>query len=112
MSRQNAHTPGPWVPNKHSEATVMGGPDGGRAVASCGGYSDNRLEDSGSSENLANARLVAAAPDLLKEARLLRCLVSSSRFQQMTVASALAELEVNTGFSHDNGAAISKAEGK
>jgi hypothetical protein len=59
---------------------------------------------------IANARLIAAAPDLLGEAQLLRCLATSPRFQEMTVREALAELKLN-GMGHDDGAALAKASG-
>jgi hypothetical protein len=58
----------------------------------------------------ANACLVAAAPGLLREAQLLRCLASSPRFQAMTVVEALAELDRN-GMGHDDGAVVAKATG-
>jgi len=60
--------------------------------------------------NDPDASLIAAAPDLLGEAQVLRCLASSPRFQAMTVADALAELAAN-GCGHDGGAAIAKAKG-
>lgn len=56
----------------------------------------------------ANARLIVAAPDLLNEARVLRCLATSPRYQQMTVADALREMKEN-GIGHDDGASIAKA---
>lgn len=58
-----------------------------------------------------DARLIAAAPELLNEAQSLRCLATSPRFQRMTVADALAELKMN-GCGHDDGAAIAKATGE
>lgn len=62
-------------------------------------------------EQKANAALIAAAPGLLAEAQVLRCLASSPRFQHITVAEALEELAAN-GCGHDGGAAIAKAEGR
>ena len=46
---------------------------------------------------------------LLNEAKVLRCLATSPRFQRMSVAEALAELKIN-GMGHDDGAAIAQAE--
>lgn len=58
----------------------------------------------------ANTRLLAAAPDLLREAGVLRCLATSPRFQAMHVREALAELAAN-GCGHDGGAALAAAGG-
>ena len=37
---------------------------GRRVIASCGGYADNWKVDEVHNENIANAKLIAAAPDL------------------------------------------------
>jgi hypothetical protein len=55
------HTPGPWMV-KH-QYNVIGQDD--RMVATCGGYANNSLPDSGFGQNCANARMIAAAPDML-----------------------------------------------
>lgn len=56
------HTPGKWVVfhefNVKEEST-------GRSIASCGGYQVNNYYSKAHEENMANARLVAAAPELL-----------------------------------------------
>ena len=59
------HTPGPWAmpdsgQGRISKVGVNGGWDGMIATADCGDYARSR------SEGLANARLIAAAPDLLE----------------------------------------------
>ena len=59
------HTPGPWsIVPIFGLCNVTGADD--RSICSTGGYSNNVL-DSGAvrAENEANARLVAAAPELL-----------------------------------------------
>ena len=59
----DAHTPGPWtVFNTHLGVGVCATWD----VAHCGGFDTNRSRD----EEVANARLIAAAPDLLEACRL------------------------------------------
>lgn len=63
------HTPGPWTIYK--TVNVMGGSDGRRLVANAGGHQDNRVADNGNGENEANARLIAAAPDLLAALKLV-----------------------------------------
>lgn len=57
---QALHTPGPWRLNAGNEIEIM---DTSRAVARavCGGLSGIRLR-----EAEANARIIAAAPDLLE----------------------------------------------
>ena len=62
-----AHTPGPW----HASSTHLGaafdiGAEDGSSVALVHGFLEN-----GAKEFRANARLIAAAPDLLKAAKAL-----------------------------------------
>ena len=64
MTLNKKHTPGPWgMPDsgqgRISKVGVNGGWDGMVATADCGDYARSR------SEGLANARLIAATPDLL-----------------------------------------------
>ena len=54
------HTPGEW--NIKYQHNVFGGK---RLVANCGGYTSNVPSDNADAVNQANARLIAAAPDLL-----------------------------------------------
>lgn len=58
---QTQHTPGPWNDGLHYHGNLAVQADNGRLVALCGRLSldDEQLE------NQANARLIAAAPDLL-----------------------------------------------
>ena len=56
------HTPGPWQ-IKH-RVNIIGST--GRSVASAGGYTTNTDNGEHILENEANARLIAAAPDLLE----------------------------------------------
>lgn len=58
------HTPGPWklVPKFHASVESSTG----RHVANCGGYTTNMDQGEHMNENEANARLIAAAPDLLE----------------------------------------------
>ena len=59
---KTTHTPGPWGIHKQASMVVAGSK--GFAVASCGGYSDNGTDtEELQGELLANARLIAAAPD-------------------------------------------------
>lgn len=66
MAEQVSHTPGPWHVWHTTNVTTLlesGRPE--RIVANCGVFSDGREADSGYEENEANARLIAAAPELL-----------------------------------------------
>lgn len=55
------HTPAPWNDGLHYQGHLAIQSDSGRLVAFCGAISRNDEQ----LENLANARLIAAAPDLL-----------------------------------------------
>lgn len=59
----NKHTPGPWQIYARAHLTVKGAT--GFVVASCGGYLNNQRDDL-DVELSANAKLIAAAPDLLE----------------------------------------------
>ena len=99
------YTPGPWRAehDAHNFWNVFSCADNEFVVGNEGLYRCDGTDE-------ANARLIAAAPELYAEAQVLRCLATSPRFQNMTVAAALAELKAN-GCGHDDGAAIAKAEG-
>lgn len=56
------HTPGEW--HIKYDFNVFG--PGGRLVAGCGGHSSNVDSQRVHDENIANARLIAAAPRLLE----------------------------------------------
>ena len=55
------HTPAPWNDGLHHQGHLAIQSDNGRLVALCGALA----RDDAQLENLANARLIAAAPDLL-----------------------------------------------
>lgn len=55
-------TPGPWRINARCSTLIEA--DGDRSVCSTGGYFNSAEADGGHAENEANARLIAAAPDL------------------------------------------------
>jgi hypothetical protein len=70
MNKYTKHTPGPWAAN--DDGLVLGNMDNyeGEAplVCTCGSADDLNKEPE---LHLANARLIAAAPDLLKTCRFL-----------------------------------------
>lgn len=108
----NTHTPGTWSVKlaKTYAAQVVAEvprPRGTREVTICRvATPDSHADyDVRRDQAQANARLIAAAPGLLREAQVLRCLATSPRYQGMTVAAALAELAAN-GCGHDGGAAL------
>jgi hypothetical protein len=57
----SGHTPGPWW---IKWGFNVFGPDN-RLVANAGGHENNQNQAAVQAENVANARLIAAAPDLL-----------------------------------------------
>lgn len=65
------HTPGPWT--IFGTFNVRGA--NGRGVATTGGINDGRIADGGFAENSANARLIAAAPDLLEALKFARQII-------------------------------------
>ena len=109
MTTQATHTPGPWAAN--DDGLVLGNLDNyeGEAplVCSCGESDDFNMEPS---LQLANARLIAAAPDLLEALQGMAMLLSdvlsgaqSSEVQTRQVLNYAADLAR---------AAIAKAEGR
>lgn len=72
---ETKHTKGEWEINKHSATTVqIKGLN--RTIASTGGYQVNTKEsESIYNENIANAKLIAAAPDLLDALNRCRSLL-------------------------------------
>lgn len=116
---ETKHTPGPWRLGDGaavSELTIVSDAVGAGYFGAIGGATQrdpHPVHGGGISQETAeaNARLMIAAPELLAEARVLRCLATSPRFQAMTVSEAFEELAEN-GAGHDNGAAIAKAEGR
>lgn len=71
------HTPGPWTVTPHPHlpiARVHRGPHdpGGVPICAVNMRSLAALSESGDSEDDANARLIAAAPDLLAALRAVR----------------------------------------
>lgn len=69
------HTPGPWAmpdsgQGRISKVGANGGWDGLIATADCGDYARSR------EEGLANARLIAAAPNLLEALKTARSMLA------------------------------------
>lgn len=59
------HTPGPWIQHDKASMAILG--KNGFLVANCGGHFDSRRESGElEKEHQANARLIAAAPELLE----------------------------------------------
>jgi hypothetical protein len=62
-------TPGPW--RVFADVNIQGGKDGRRGIATTGGTVDGRVPDQGHGENLANARLIAAAPAMAEALEMI-----------------------------------------
>jgi len=60
----NKHTPGPWGVTQKLNVSA-----GRRTVANCGGYQDGG--DATYQENIANSRIIAAAPELLEALQMV-----------------------------------------
>lgn len=93
------HTPGPWVAAA-SRSSVVGvpiiAPSGGRSIANSQQPGD---------EGLANARLIAAAPDLLLALRAMTELAAGPiggvtvQMKRDAIAAARAAIQAATGES-------------
>ena len=93
------HTPGPWGPiGIYDPCNIFGG-DGRRLVAATGGYQDSAVDTL--AENKANARLIAAAPDLLAACADARDALLNETGNPLALMAALVTLD----------AAIAKATG-
>lgn len=93
MSKHTQHTPAPWKQYQWEDkiyASVRG-PDG-RCVADCGSRSDQIAQ--------ANARLIAAAPDLLEALRYIAGLDTSQDASPAQCSAVAVAMD-----------AIAKAEG-
>ena len=97
----SAHTPGPWVASKHAGWCVS--VKGAGTLLVCGGQSEDPPEN----QAAANARLIAAAPELLEA------------LKAWSIASWLAgvapDIDSNDPFASmlaQTHAAIAKAEGR
>ncbi len=93
MSKHSGFTPGPW---RTSHGVVLVGPGGGTTIARAYDRGDKKGE-----EHLANARLIAAAPDLLAENERLRELLERAanaldpiRHPTMTAEDELVENDI------------------
>jgi hypothetical protein len=99
---KNEHTPGPW---RIGNATEVHAPDGARIVMCCQTH-----DDAESDHSEANARLIAAAPDLLDAAMEMAMLFENAlRFGAIDNRLILAESIRNILSRHH--ATIAKATG-
>jgi hypothetical protein len=95
------HTPGPWEATDQGD--VVMGDDRATIIAWCGDAEDN--PEMGEATMLANARLIAAAPDMLRALKDLTRFCDAVRVQVGMGKTQLARLEQAR-------AAIAKAEGR
>ena len=64
------HTPGGWVVERLFNVMAPHAHGGMRSVATTGGHMDSTRIEGVHAENVANARLMAAAPDLLEALKI------------------------------------------
>ena len=64
-------TRGEWIMHPKANGNVIS-KDEGRVVSNCMGYSTSINSDKARDENLANAKLIIAAPDLLEACILMK----------------------------------------
>lgn len=97
MQRKAQHTPGPWVPiwGKGGEAAEslakadvhVAVQAKGCVVAVCGDY----LDEANRSQSVADAFLIAAAPDLLAACKDIRDFLRSRGYDLRIVEAAIAK---------------------
>lgn len=115
------HTPGPWITDPVDPSEVFGAD--GFSVAECGGVhivlnpdGTKHPSEPGQSverswpEECANARLIAAAPELLEALTLAVAVLEEADFRLGYAKGSLGQLEMADAKSGAY-AAISKAEG-
>jgi hypothetical protein len=103
------HTPGPWLADVDGSGWSINTEDKGVAFT-CGEAND---EDISKDEEAANARLIAAAPDLLAALKLalaaLDCEVDNAPISPVVASAAQAWMKAKFGDAARK--AITKAEG-
>jgi len=93
------HTPGPWIVREYHDGTwsvfALGDPNNEESLDTlC------KLEDGFESSYEANARLIAAAPELLRELR--RCLIELSGWCENEAVPDEVSIEMATRMGHIN----------
>lgn len=85
------HTPGPWEAGQYGNSFIV--------TAKGGMYDVAVVRNIGNEDNAANARLIAAAPDLLEALRQLRdaFIVTSVEMQADAMRAARAAIAKATG---------------
>lgn len=98
----NKHTPGPWKAEIHC---VWGGPNLDRYVAATG-------TGIGEQEQQANARLIAAAPDLLAALEAIEARISGTYDNPALMDFGPLSIDAEADCSAIARAAIAKARGQ
>lgn len=102
------HTKGPWVIIREYNVHSIGL---NRSVASCGGYQSSLNQEEAHLENVANAHLIAAAPDLLET-----CEAINSKIDQRMIdywgPNAIHNISLTVQEIEALRAAIAKARGE
>ncbi len=98
-------TKGEWKDSNYAKGNIVSVFNGNeRLVANCMGYSTNTDNGEHIKESLANAKLIAAAPELLKA--LVDLIKMSQQHEQLRTSESLGCLMVSEMFAEE---AIKKA---
>ncbi len=109
---ETKHTPGPWRVNEDYASVLANGELG--LIASCAPQASRLTSEGGGPvlpEQLANARLISAAPELLEALRGLDVLLSDVACGRFPKPGSLRESDYATA-ARQVRAAIAKATGK
>jgi hypothetical protein len=109
----NQHTPGPWIANGY-DVRQDALRHGGRMIAYCGPSHTPAAEYPAQcrSQDEANARLIAAAPELLNRLYLVLPYLEDLRDSEAKSKSPTYKPGVLKKMVADTAAAIAKAEGR
>ena len=104
MSTQTKHTPGPWQAMLSGNVVYEWTPPGGRSISCKIVARTTNHNAAPDTEEAANARLIAAAPELLEALKLAE--------ERIVELSAWAKIEAEGQTIAEIRAAIAKAEGR
>lgn len=106
MTSKSKHTPGPWMVREAADFLQIAPPDNSEPICEMGLYPAPDWPKDEAAELMANARLIAAAPDMYEA---LEDLISSLEITWRNGFAAVEDVQKELEFART---AISKAKGE